>query len=199
MKFDELEIAALLTNRTIQSQVQQLKAQWAFRDLDDGDFFALLLLAPAIGLAMANGSISLYEELALNKKARHFSKGNYFLRKDPIMEGMSKFINDFAQFEQPSYELLARVMANALARYPEVALRPAQTEFDPPDFRAVLLNGPYVVVKMLGALFLNDEDLILQPRGISRTEYDKLVIIGQYLGLGNTEIFQAFCQTYTLP
>ncbi len=199
MKFDEFEMAALLANRVIQSQVQRLKAQWAFRDLDDGDFFSLLLLAPAIGLAMANGSISLYEELALNKKARHFSKGNYFLRKDPISEGMSKFINDFAQFEQPSYELLASVLANALAHYPGGVLRPAQTEFDPPDFRVVLFNGPYVVVKMLGTLFLNDEDLILQPRGISRIEYDKLVVIGQHLGLGNTEIFQAFCQTYTLP
>ena len=49
-------------------------------DLSEHDFLSLILMTPTVGIALANGSISLFEELALNKMARKMSKGGYFLK-----------------------------------------------------------------------------------------------------------------------
>jgi hypothetical protein len=85
-----------------------------------------------------------------------------------------------------------------LSHRPDQPLRPAEVGFDPPEYRMVLLNAPYFLVKLLQVAFLSDEDHLLQPRGIAREDYRKLEEIGHQLGLGGTELFQAFCQTYKL-
>ncbi|MCU0448260.1 MAG: hypothetical protein MUC97_00255 [Bernardetiaceae bacterium] len=176
------EILFLLAPGPVLAQVQAAKQEWGFTDLADEDFFALVLLAPTVGMALANGSISLYEELALNKKARQLSKGNYFLRKDPFMGGLSRFVQEFARFEAGCYALINQAVAAQLPGGP------------PPSPH--LMTAPYFLVKLLALLFLREEESILASRGISRTEMVKLREIGDALGLGNSAVFEAFCATF---
>jgi hypothetical protein len=176
------ELTFLLTPVPVLAQVQAAKHEWGFTDLADEDFFALILLAPAVGMALANGNISLYEELALNKKARQLSKGNYFLRKDPFMGSLGKFVTEFARFETGCYRLIGQVIA---AQLPS-GLPPGGN----------LMAAPYFLVKLLVIMFLREEDSILGSRGISRTELAKLRAIGEYLGLGQAAVFAVFCDTF---
>ena len=47
-----------------------LKTEAPYLEISDEDFFSLVVMAPTIGIAMADGKITLFEEMALNKKAR---------------------------------------------------------------------------------------------------------------------------------
>jgi hypothetical protein len=198
MFFHETEIAALLASRPVAAQVRQYKARWSLEHLSDSDFFAIVLLSPAVGLALANDNISLYEEMSLGKKARYFSKGGFFLRKGPVVEGLDRLIREFEALGPDCYALLALVIADMLAQYPAQSLPLADLELDLPDYRSILLSAPYFLTKLLAVIFLTEDEALLQPRSISRADYDELEHIGQQLGLAGTEAFRAFCQTYHL-
>lgn len=97
----EDHVAELITHETIQQDVQKLKAAYKEKEanlleISDEDFLSLILLTPAVGVALANDNISFFEELSLNKRARALSKGKYFLEKDPVAYAM--------QFLQKSYD-----------------------------------------------------------------------------------------------
>ena len=97
-----------------------LKAEAQFLDIGDDDFVALMLLAPSVGVALANGSISLFEELSLNKKARFLSRGSYFLKKDPIVHGLKYLIKQFDQWESKCYAFVKLVMFSTLRKTPAI-------------------------------------------------------------------------------
>jgi hypothetical protein len=198
MFFHETEISALLASRQVAAQVRQCKAQWGMEHLSDPDFFAIVLLAPAVGLALANDNISLYEEMSLGKKARYFSKGSFFLRKGPVVEGLDRLIREFDALGPGCYALLALVISDMLAQYPAQSLPLADLELDLPDHRSILLSAPYFLTKLLAVVFLTEEEALLQPRSISRADFDRLEHIGSEFGLAGTEVFRAFCQTYHL-
>ena len=142
----EFEIETMMEIPAILEATQKLKKDFIktdapYLEIGDHDFFGLIMLAPTVGVALANGSVSLFEELALNKKARKASKGGYFLKKDPTVYAM-KFLLDNSSF------------------------------------------------------FLQDDEHIIQRRSMNKTDYERLLDIGQKLDLHRIPVFQQFCQTF---
>ena len=64
-------------------------------------------------MALANGSVSLFEELALNKKARKLSKGGYFLKKDPVVYAMKFLLDKYDIWEARFFEVLRLAMGRS--------------------------------------------------------------------------------------
>ena len=76
--FTEYEIETMMEYPEVQSATLELKkeflkAEAPYLEIGDEDFFSLIVMTPTIGIAMADGNISFFEEMALNKKARKLS------------------------------------------------------------------------------------------------------------------------------
>jgi len=98
--FTENEVSALINDEDILAKTVELKKQFItkeaqFLEINDHDFLSLVILAPSVGVALANGSVSLFEEISLNKKARKLSKGGYFMKKDPVVVAMGYLIKNY--------------------------------------------------------------------------------------------------------
>ncbi len=96
------EPAILEATKALKQEFVNKEAE--FLDISDHDFLALAMMTPTVGIALANGSVSLFEELALNKKARKLSKGGYFLKRDPVVDGMKYLIKDFDIWRNKFFE-----------------------------------------------------------------------------------------------
>lgn len=113
--FTEREIEIMLDYPEVAKMTAALKKDFKknavpFLSISDHDFLSLIMITPCIGVAMADGHISLKEELALNKKARKLSKGGYFLTKDPVVDTMKHLIKHFPKWESKFYEIVQKVM-----------------------------------------------------------------------------------------
>ena len=87
--FTEYEIESIIELPEILEATQALKKDFCkneapYLEISDHDFFSLVMMAPTVGMALADGTVSLFEELALNKKARKLSKGGYFMKKECV-------------------------------------------------------------------------------------------------------------------
>ena len=109
--FTEYEIETMMEYPEVQSAALELKkeflkAEAPYLEISDEDFFSLIVMTPTIGIAMADGSISLWEEMALNKKARKLSKGGYFMKKDPVVYAMKYLIKNYDNWSDRFFEVL---------------------------------------------------------------------------------------------
>ena len=199
--FTENEIATLIEIPEILAPAQEVKEQFRQReaqllDISDHDFLALVMMAPAVGIALANGSVSLFEELALNKMARKMSKGGYFLKSDPVVHSMKYLIKRFQEWEEPFFDVIKASMEatfdkDKIAEAANASLAPSLTAFS-----RDLMNVPYIFVRFLSLFFLQDEVEIVEVRSISKVEYQKVLDIGVKLDLDKFHVFQSFCHTF---
>ena len=84
------EISIILEDTEVLESVQKLKKDFRnkeapYLDISDHDFLSLIIMMPSISITLSTGSISLLEEMALNKKARIISQGGHYLKKDPVV------------------------------------------------------------------------------------------------------------------
>ncbi|MGF1533038.1 MAG: hypothetical protein ACFCUI_05010 [Bernardetiaceae bacterium] len=197
----ESELVALMEDQQVIDAMHLLKkdftdAEAKFTDLSDDDFIALVLLAPSVGVALANGSISLFEELSLNKKARSLSRKSYFLKRDPLAHALKYLIQNFDKWEDRFYELIRLTMFATLGKnkvFWEAFQHPNSAEG---DLATDLLNAPYIFVKLVTFLFLEEENDTITRRSISQIEYDKIVEIGKRLELGHVPVFGSFLEGF---
>lgn len=195
------EIVTLMQNQEVLQATLELKKDFLrteaeFLDIGDDDFVSLMLMAPSIGVALANGSISLFEELSLNKKARFLSRGSYFLKKDPIVHGMKYLVKNFDMWEARCYDFVKLVMHSTVSANPVISKTIRDPESSTGDFSRDILNAPYIFVKFLSFLFLEEEDDLLNTRRISEIEFKKVQDIGDQIGLGDIPLFTLFCSTF---
>lgn len=200
--FTEYEIDTMMEIREIQQETFELKKYFIkneapYLELSDHDFFSLVMMAPTIGIAKADGKVTLFEELALNKKARKLSKGGYFMKKDPVVYGMKFFIQKYEDWEDNFYDLLTKAMHGTfnLSELQTNDHVPEEVTYE--DYKKEVLASPYILIRFISSFFLeNDEDIINNRRTIGKSEYKSIQHIGEKLGLDKVRVFQMFSKTF---
>lgn len=179
--FTENEIDALIKNNEILNATQKLKGEFLeqdapFLDISDHDFLSLVLLTPSISIARANDSISLMEEMALNKKARRYSKGGYFMKLDPVVNAMGTLIKCYDQWEDKFLLHLKFIGDLMLDKKELLQSKVADDSTTDEQYCFELLKAPFMLVRMIGSFLSNSENEDLSAeRKILQVEYDCIV------------------------
>lgn len=199
--FSENEIATMIEIEEIKQATVAVKRQFIdeeanFLDISDHDFLSLIMVTPAIGVALANGSISLFEELALNKMARKMSKGGYFMKTDPVAHAMKFVVKNFNKWEKEFLRIIETCMDATFDRAQLKELTSNESGDVVKDFARDLMKVPYIFVRFLSTMVLNDESDIVERRSISRVEYEKIENIGVQLHINDIPVFRSFCGTF---
>lgn len=203
--FTENEVGLMLENKDIENAVIELKKDFVrneakFMEISDHDFLSLVLLTPAVSIALADKNVSLFEELALNRRARKLSKGGYFWKKDPVVIAMGHLIEHYDKWEEKFFALLRSVMNTALDFDSIIYQDIADEDLTPGTFRKEVLKAPYGFVRFLASFFCTEDDDILnvESRKIVRKEYERMIDVGNKLNLKKVPVFRHFCATYQI-
>jgi hypothetical protein len=200
--FSEYDVAILIEFEKINNALHPLKEDFIrdeapMLDISDHDFLSLILMTPSVGVALANNSISLFEELALNKMARRMSRGGFFLKADPVVHAMKFMIKSFDKWEPRFYKVIRLTMDMSCDRS---FLKSAERsmEFDDPIKLLAydLMRVPHIFVNFMSSFVLTDESLTVGQRSISQVEFEKLQEIGNRLELMEFPVFQSFLNTF---
>jgi len=201
--FTENEVVLMLEIKQIEEAVIELKKDFVkneakFMEINNHDFLSLVLLSPAVGLALGNESVSLFEELALNKKARKLSLGGYFWKKDPVVIAMGHLIRNYRNWEEKFFTVLRLVMNEVLELDSIVFEETSDEEITPNSFRRGVLKAPYGFVRFISSFFCKDDDDLInaEQRNLAPKDFDAVVDIGNKLNLDKVPIFRHFCETY---
>lgn len=202
--FTEYEIDTMMEIRELQQATFELKKYFIkneapYLEISDHDFFSLVMMAPMVGIAKADGNISLFEELALNKKARKLSKGGYFMKKDPVVYAMKFMIKKYEDWEDNFFDLLNKAMHLTFDMKALETDAPVPASVSYEDYKREVLTTPYILIRFISSFFLeNDEDIINSKRTIGASEYRAMQRVGDKLGLSRVPVFQMFCKTFTV-
>ncbi|WP_109830261.1 hypothetical protein [Reichenbachiella versicolor] len=199
--FTEYEIETLIGNEDLMTSTKSLKKKFLkqeapYLELSDEDFFALMMMVPTVGVALANGSVSLFEEMALNKKARKLSKGGYFLKKDPVVFGMKFLIQKYDFWEKEFLDFIRMTMEKTFD------IKKLEKDYDPnatvdvSQYRLEMLKAPYIFTRFLASFFLESDDDVFGPRKVNSTDFGRITSIGQKLGLDKIPLFHYFLNTF---
>ncbi len=197
----EFEIETMMEIPAVLEATQKLKKDFIrtdapYLEIADHDFFGLVMLSPTVGIALANGSVSLFEELALNKKARKASKGGYFLKKDPTVHAMKFLLKNYDKWEEKYFDVLKIAMKHSFDIDKFKSSVPLTGEVSYDDYKMEVLKSPYILIRFLSSFFVNDEEDIVQRRTVNKTDYERMVEIGGKLGLDRLPVYYKFCQTF---
>ncbi|MFK7952510.1 MAG: hypothetical protein AB8B73_06660 [Ekhidna sp.] len=201
--FTEYEIDSMLEypevmEATLALKKEFLKVEAPYLEVNDEDFFSLIVMTPTIGIALADGNISFFEEMALNKKARKLSKGGYFLKKDPVIYAMKFLVKNYFEWDDKFLNVL-KVAMNSACGLDKIAQKQTNHtgKVDYEAYKKEVLNSPYLLIRFIASFFLeNDEDIINQDHKIGKKEYDRMLLIGKKLGLDKAPVFDMFCKTF---
>ncbi len=201
--FTEDQVNAILGFEGVEEKVEKLKL--AFKegevqllDMINHDFLSMALLTPTIELALANGNISLMEEMAINQKARKLSKGGYFLQSDPVVYTLKFFIKNFNEWRNRFYELLHSVIELTCDLGKLEVFEGHEERVPDFEFERNLLHAPYIFAQYMSTFFINDIEQTTIQKKISQIEYEKILEIGRKLKIDHLVIFRGFCQTFTV-
>lgn len=162
------------------------------------DFISLVLLTPSLGIALAHGKISFFEELSLNKKVRTLSNKSKLLKNDALFYALRYLKNNFSDWEDNFYQLIKLILYSSLKKNSLIWDTFQQQNASTNDLQIDILNAPYIFVKLMTFLFLEDGETFNNKRSIAKTEYEKIVEIGEKLELNNVPLFQQFCNGFDI-
>ena len=194
MEIPEIKDASLhLKNNFIRKEVPYLH-------ISDNDFLALIMMTPSISMAKADGKVTLFEELALNKKARKLSKGAYFLKKDPVIYAMEFLIKRIEDWEDDFYKVLNLVLNQIIELCSYKSTETAtSSEISYEDFKREVFKTPYVLIQFLSFFFLDlDENILKKRKSIRKIEHQKMHSLGLKIGLNKIYLYQILYQSYTV-
>ncbi|MGK7390226.1 MAG: hypothetical protein ACNS60_07740 [Candidatus Cyclobacteriaceae bacterium M2_1C_046] len=202
--FNENEISSFLEDAEILNEVLTKKKEFIaseaeFLEISEHDFLSLIMMTPATGIALSNGSVSLFEELALNKMARKMSKGGYFLKLDPVAHAMKFFIKSYEKWESPFFDVIKLCMHKSFDIKQLSELQSARnSDKQMLNFTQHLMSVPYGFVRFLTSFFLHDENNLTRERSISKVEYEKITDMGSKLGFDAIPVYQEFLKTFQI-
>ena len=198
--FTEYEVDVMIQDPEIQKATFELKKDFIkteapYLEITDVDFFSLVMMAPTVGIALANGSVSLFEELALNKKARKLSKGGYFLKKDPVVYSMKYLIKNYSIWEDKFFGVIKLAMAHSFD-FEGMKTGNGGDDFDDSRYKRAVMTTPYIFIRFLASFFLSEDEDIISSRSIVLKDYEKLIDIGHKLDLDNIPVYKMFTKTF---
>lgn len=201
--FTEYEVETMIEypevrEATIALKKDFLKTEAPYLEISDEDFFSLIVMTPTIGVAMADGKITLFEEMALNKKARKLSKGGYFMKKDPVVYAMKYLIKNYYNWSDKFFDVLKLTIKVTcpLDNIRKVNIEEGK-EIDYRTYKEEVLHSPYLLIRFIASFFLeNDEDIINVDHSVGKSEYQRMILIGEKLELDKIPVFQMFCKTF---
>ena len=203
--FSENEIATIIEIPDVLNEVVRLRKEFIekeanFLEISEHDFLSLIMMTPTLGVALANGTISLFEELALNKMARKMSKGGFFMKVDPVAHAMKYFIKNFTVWEDSFLEVIKLSMSKSFDSKTLIKLSDNTIRNSDPviGFSHDLMKAPYGFVRFLSSFFLHDESEIVEERSISEVEFNKIIDLGHRLEISDYLVFDSFCKTFQL-
>ncbi|MBL6448826.1 hypothetical protein JMN32_21115 [Fulvivirga sp. 29W222] len=201
--FSENEIATMIEipaihEATLEARKDFKTSEASMLEISEHDFLSLIMMTPAMGLTLANGSVSLFEELGLNKMARKMSKGGYFLKVDPVAHAMKYALKNFDAWEDRFLKVISIAMDATFDMDRLRKLKGNKLEDPVKSFARDLMTVPYIFVRFLSTMVLNDEADIVDHRSISQVEYDKISDIGGKLGISDLPVFESFCRTFDI-
>ncbi len=200
--FTEYEIDTMIgfpevLEATLALKQDFVKAEAPYLEIDEHNFFSLIMMVPTIGIAMADGNISLFEEITLNKKARKLSRGTYFIKKDPVIYAMKFIIKKYDDWSDKFHEVLKITLERACNIQKLSTGNVGKGKINYESYKQEVLETPYIVIRFIASFFLeNDEDIINKNHKIKESEYQRMLLIGEKLGLNKLKIFYMFCQTF---
>ncbi|GAA0194106.1 hypothetical protein GCM10009122_57330 [Fulvivirga kasyanovii] len=199
--FSENEIATMIEIPAIHEATVAIKKDFisteaSMLDISEHDFLSLIMMTPAMGLTLSNGSVSLFEELGLNKMARKMSKGGYFLKVDPVAHAMKFALKNFDAWEDKFLQAIRISMDATIDMQVLKNLKGSNLEDPVKSFARDLMTVPYIFVRFLSTMILNDEADIVDHRSISQVEYNKVIDIGKKLKIDDLPVFESFCRTF---
>lgn len=199
--FSENEISTMIEipeilEATIAAKNDFIENEVSMLEISDHDFLSLIMMTPAMGVALSNGSMSLFEELALNKLARKMSKGGYFLKVDPVSHAMKFALKSFERWEEPFYKVINICMDHTFNRKKIMDVVSCNMEDPIKCFARDLMEAPYIFVRFLSIMIMNDEADIVEQRSISKVEFDKILDIGNKMNIADVPVFKSFCKTF---
>ena len=201
--FTESEIETLSELEEIKTASFELKKDFIkteapYLEISDADFFSLVLLAPTVGVAMADDSLSFWEEMALNKKARKLSKGGFFLKKDPIVFALKYLIDKYDIWEEKFLAVIRIAMETSFD------IKSLEENFDvnatvtQDEYKIEVLKCPYILIRFISAFFMDKDESIFGERELSAVDHQRMVDIGEKLELHKIPVFNHFCKTFTI-
>ncbi|MCU0391305.1 MAG: hypothetical protein MUE81_09315 [Thermoflexibacter sp.] len=197
----EKELLILSAPTAMKTSIATLKANFSeleevFTKIDELDFTALILLTPAISLALSNREITFFEELMLNRKARQLSQESYFLKRDPIVHAMQYLVIHFEEWEDRFYQVISDMIDDILEKHHTNKRNLASQEHL--DNEELILATPPLFIKLLAFLFLDKEEDFFMPRKVSAFEYKKILEISKKLSIRELSIFKRFYETFAV-
>lgn len=201
--FTEYELETILEHKaileaTITLKKEFIKKEAPFLEINDHDFFSLIMMSPVVGMALANDSISLFEELSLNKKARKLSKGGYFMKKDPVVYALKFLIKKYNDWEDRFMKVLELALNESFDKKSMEKPIDSIQEISESAYKKEVLNTPYILIRFISSFFLEHDDDIINKRVIQQKDHERLLHLGRKLGLSSIPVFHMFCKTFTI-
>ncbi|MBB6461560.1 hypothetical protein [Flammeovirga kamogawensis] len=195
------ELITLVRDNDFFNEMTKLKKDFLkidpnFMDLSDDDFISIILISPSIGITLANGSVSHYEEITLRRKARKLSRRSFFQKNDPLAPALKYLSYNFTEWEHRFYELIKITMHSSLKANNVILETLKNPESLTGDLKRDILNAPFIFVKFISFLFMEEDDDLLNERSITEVELDKIKEIGSVLEIDNVPVFQVFCNSF---
>ncbi len=196
--FTENEIGALILDTEIKAATKKLKEEFIekeapFLEISDHDFLSLILLTPSVGIALANNSVSLMEEIALNRKARKYSKGGYFMKQDPVVTAMGFLIKHYDAWSDTFYAHIKHMIALTVdigqLMKSEVDLEGATDE----EYAVEVLKAPFIFIRFVSSFFSNSEDEdFAAERKLPKDEYARIKEIMEKIGIADIPLVKKY-------
>lgn len=199
----ELEIESIIEDGTLREKVCKLKKRFLkkeapYMEISDHDFLGLIFMMPSLKIALADGKISFFEERRLQRKARAYSKGKFWLKKDPVTSAMMFLIKKYDEWEDDFFDVLKSILQLTF-QHNSLFRNMLQTGgVSTQNFKKDLLNAPVLFTRMLSSFFMDKDEELIQSKNISKLQYESIVDIGYKLGLNKLPLFEKFIATYSI-
>ncbi|WP_027001597.1 hypothetical protein [Hugenholtzia roseola] len=192
------ELATLLEDAQLEAELEALKAAASkdlplLQDLGQLEFAVLVLLTPAVGIALAQGNISLFEELSLQRKIKRLLHNQV----EEMYKVLKSSLPFFAQYQDDYYGFIGKLTFSTFHKNP-LFLEGLQKQALTHSLALNLLHAPWILVKLLSFLFLEEDEQLSAPPTFSAAEFEKIIEIGRKTGISKLPLFEQFCQQITV-